>query len=302
MLLSSEIFGQIRKISVFRLTGNKIDYIAVGSDSGRIVILEANLNKNEFTKIHQETFGKTGCRRIVPGEFLATDPKGRAIMIGAIEKQKFVYIINHDLENKMTISSPLEAHKAFSLCFDMIGLDVGYENPLFACIEIDYGDCDNDDSSVNTGEYNKILVYYEMDLGLNHVVRKNYESIDNSAHLLAMIPSGSDGPGGLLVFCENFLVYKKNNHEDRITPYPTRHEHNINRGIMIVSFAIYKRKDTFFYLAHSEIGDIFKISLNYTDGNVHGIQISYFDTTPPGNSIAILYASFLFLASETGDQ
>lgn len=35
-----------------------------------------------FERVHQETFGKTGCRRIVPGQFLAVDPKGRAILIG----------------------------------------------------------------------------------------------------------------------------------------------------------------------------------------------------------------------------
>lgn len=59
-----------------------IDYIVVGSDSGRIVILEYHPSKNMFEKIHQETFGKSGCRRIVPGQFLAVDPKGRAVMIG----------------------------------------------------------------------------------------------------------------------------------------------------------------------------------------------------------------------------
>uniref|UniRef100_A0A8C2HL52 RSE1/DDB1/CPSF1 first beta-propeller domain-containing protein n=1 Tax=Cyprinus carpio TaxID=7962 RepID=A0A8C2HL52_CYPCA len=59
-----------------------IDYVVVGSDSGRIVILEYHPSKNMFEKIHQETFGKSGCRRIVPGQFLAVDPKGRAFMIG----------------------------------------------------------------------------------------------------------------------------------------------------------------------------------------------------------------------------
>lgn len=68
----------------------------MGSDSGRIVILEYDTEHNKFVKIHQETFGKTGCRRIVPGEYLAADPKGRAIMIGAVEKQKYVYILNRD--------------------------------------------------------------------------------------------------------------------------------------------------------------------------------------------------------------
>uniref|UniRef100_A0A672P6K3 RSE1/DDB1/CPSF1 first beta-propeller domain-containing protein n=1 Tax=Sinocyclocheilus grahami TaxID=75366 RepID=A0A672P6K3_SINGR len=58
-----------------------IDYVVVGSDSGCIVILEYHPSKNMFEKIHQEMFSKSGCRRIVPGQFLAVDPKGRAVMI-----------------------------------------------------------------------------------------------------------------------------------------------------------------------------------------------------------------------------
>ena len=54
----------------------------IGSDSGKIVILEYIPAKNTFEKVHQETFGKSGCRRIVPGQYLAIDPKGRAVMIG----------------------------------------------------------------------------------------------------------------------------------------------------------------------------------------------------------------------------
>lgn len=47
-------------------------------------------------QVHEETFGKTGCRRIVPGQYLAVDPNGRAVLIGAVEKQKFVYILTRD--------------------------------------------------------------------------------------------------------------------------------------------------------------------------------------------------------------
>lgn len=54
-----------------------IDYIVVGSDSGRIIILEYNAAKNTLERVHQETFGKSGCRRIVPGQYLAIDPKGK---------------------------------------------------------------------------------------------------------------------------------------------------------------------------------------------------------------------------------
>jgi splicing factor 3B subunit 3 len=66
-LLSTEIFGVIRSLMSFRLTGGAKDYIIVGSDSGRIVILEYQPTKNVFDRVHMETFGKSGCRRIVPG-------------------------------------------------------------------------------------------------------------------------------------------------------------------------------------------------------------------------------------------
>jgi splicing factor 3B subunit 3 len=46
-------------------------------------------SKNIFDKVHQETFGKSGCRRVVPGQHLAIDPKGRAIMIGTYVLTKY---------------------------------------------------------------------------------------------------------------------------------------------------------------------------------------------------------------------
>jgi hypothetical protein len=54
---------------------------------------------------HQETFGKSGARRIVPGQYLATNPKGRAVMIAAMEKSKLVYVLNRDAAANLTISS-----------------------------------------------------------------------------------------------------------------------------------------------------------------------------------------------------
>ncbi|XP_061297172.1 splicing factor 3B subunit 3-like isoform X4 [Pezoporus flaviventris] len=147
-LLTVEVFGVICSLMAFRLTGGTKDYIIVGSDSGRIVILEYQPSKNVFEKIHQETFGKSGCRRIVPGQYLAVDPKGRAVMISAIEKQKLVYILNRDAAARLTISSPLEAHKANTLVYHVVGVDVGFENPMFACLEMDYeiADLANEDT------------------------------------------------------------------------------------------------------------------------------------------------------------
>jgi splicing factor 3B subunit 3 len=146
IITSFNIFGIIRSISPFRLPGSAKDYIVVGSDSGRIAILEYLQDKNTFSVVHMETFGKSGCRRIVPGQYVAVDPKGRAVMIGSMEKSKFVYVLNRDIQSKLTISSPLEAHKSHIITWDIIGVDVGFENPTFACIELDYSEADQDPS------------------------------------------------------------------------------------------------------------------------------------------------------------
>ena len=62
-ILSTEVFGVIRSVAAFRLTGANKDYVVCGSDSGRIVVLAYNAARNCFDKVHQETFGKSGCRQ-----------------------------------------------------------------------------------------------------------------------------------------------------------------------------------------------------------------------------------------------
>ena len=37
------------------------DFVVIGSDSGRFIVLEFNQDLNDFEKVHQETYGKTGC-------------------------------------------------------------------------------------------------------------------------------------------------------------------------------------------------------------------------------------------------
>ena len=145
IICSTNVFGVIRALMPFSLAGTigkEKQYIILAGDSGRIVIFEYNKDRNMFMKIHQETFGKSGCRRIVPGQYLATDPRGRACMISATEKQKLVYVLNRDAAAKLTISSPLEAHKSHNIVFSTCGLDNGFENPIFATIELDYADTD----------------------------------------------------------------------------------------------------------------------------------------------------------------
>lgn len=301
-LLSVEIFGAIRSLAQFRLTGAQKDYIVVGSDSGRIVIFEYNKEKNCFDKVHQETFGKSGCRRIVPGQYLAIDPKGRAVMIGACEKQKLVYVLNRDTAARLTISSPLEAHKSHTITYSICGVDCGFDNPIFAAVELDYSEADQDPTGQAASEAQKHLTFYELDLGLNHVSRKWSEQVDNGANLLVTVPGGGDGPSGVLVCAENFVIYKNQGHPDVRAVIPRRADLPAERGVLIVSAAMHKQKSMFFFLLQTEYGDIFKVTLDHDNDRVKELKIKYFDTIPVTSSLCVLKSGFLFAASEFGNH
>lgn len=143
-----------------------------------------------------------------------------------------------------------------------------------------------------------------MDLGLNHVVRKNMEELPVTAHMLISIPGSTDGPGGLIICCENFLVYKSlttGNKELRV-PFPKRVGAPTDRSLILNCYATHKQKDLFFFILQTELGDLLKLSLKFTQEEVHNIQLQYFDSIPPTISLCILKSGFLFGASENGNQ
>ena len=288
-----------------------LDYIIVGSDSGRIAILEYLPAQNRFSRIHLETFGKSGIRRVIPGQYLAVDPKGRACLIASVEKNKLVYVLNRNAQAELTISSPLEAHKPQTLVFDLIALDVGYDNPIFAGLEVDYSEADQDSTGQALEEIEKILVYYELDLGLNHVVRKWTEPVDRTATKLFQVPGGADGPSGVLVCGEDNITYRHSNQEALRVPIPRRRGvlENPERKRHIVAGAMHKMRGHFFFLLQTEDGDLFKITIEMVEneqgqptGEVKKMKIKYFDTVPTANSLHILKIGFLYVTCETGNH
>ena len=78
------------------------------------------------------------------------------------------------------------------------------------------------------------LTFYELDLGLNHVVRKYSEPLDMFANLLIAVPGGNEGPSGVIICCENYLIYK--NFGDQVDikcPIPRRRVILIDYGLKI---------------------------------------------------------------------
>ena len=265
--------------------------------------------KNTLSRIHCETYGKSGVRRVVPGQYVAVDPKGRACLIASIEKNKLVYVLNRDAQLNLTISSPLEAHKPGAIVFAVTGLDVGYENPIFAALEVDYTEVDQDPTGQQYETLPKTLVYYELDLGLNHVVRKWSDVVDRRSNFLLAVPGGADGPGGILVGTEDYIYYKHQNRETFRIPIPKRKgiphaDKSQSRKNMIITGIMHKMKQTFFSLVQNEDGDIFKITYIFGEdrGRLTGLKIKYFDTVPPAASLCILKSGYLYTATEFGNQ
>ncbi|PWN27033.1 Pre-mRNA-splicing factor RSE1 [Jaminaea rosea] len=317
-IFEQHTFGVVRSLASFRLTGGSKDYLIVGSDSGRITIAELDVKANAFVVVHQETFGRSGSRRIVPGQYIATDPKGRAAMIGAMEKSKLVYILNRDAAANLTISSPLEAHKPNAIIHALVGLDVGYENPTFAALEVDYEEADRDSTGEAAEATQKLLTYYELDLGLNHVVRRWSSPVEKTANHLVQVPGGYnqnterwEGPGGVLVCSEDYITYKHSVGEEHRVPMPRRlnplddngassSSSAPRRGNIVVSSVCHRMKNAFFFLLQNEDGDLFKLTIDHQDEDVRALKIKYFDTVPLASSLVILRAGFLFVAAEFG--
>ncbi|KAH8742188.1 spliceosome factor [Cryptosporidium ryanae] len=297
-ICSTDTFSLIRGISNLRVLGSGRDLVVVTSDSGNIVILCFNNEKNLFERLHSEPYGKSGCRRIIPGHYLAVDPMGRSIMIAAVERQKLIYTLTRKSKDAETldISSPMEAHKSHMICFSITALDVGYENPLFATIEQSYSD---DKGEVET---KKQLIYWEVDLGLNYVLRKASQEISSTSHLLLSVPGSSDGPGGVLI-CDNIgITYCKLGCSNIFCPFPIRFGEVNESGIMIVASALHKLKGFFFILLQTELGDIYRVHFSHDEGIVREIKIFYYDTIPVSNSLLVLRAGYLFAAHEFGNH
>lgn len=209
--------------------------------------------------------------------------------------------MNRDAEQHVTISSPLEAHKAHSIVVDSVGVDNGFDNPVFACIECPL---EEEDAFVQT----RFLVRYELDMGLNCVLRKSSVELEGNPTRVISLPGGGEGPGGVLIASEGMLSHyqwtqgavAKKGASVRI---PQRRRQMVGASL-IVAHCSYRQKGKVFVLVQTEDGDVWKVTPQSSDPGdatkVTRLHALYFDTLPPASSLAVLRNGFLFLASAAG--
>lgn len=220
-----DMFGTIRSLRPFRLLGSKFDYLVVATDSGKFTILRFDVEEKRFVPQVTHTYGHTGCRRAIAGELLAVDLAGRAVMSAGVERQKIVYPLTRDENVPLKIASPLEANAQFTVNFDIASLDVGWDNPIFAALEVSYAEADKDHTGEAAKNAEKLLVYHEFDIGINSMKRSWAESTLRNANRILAVPSGNqneNGPGGSLVLSDGFVAYQKPDHDTLLARIPLR--------------------------------------------------------------------------------
>lgn len=208
-VLSHEIFAQVRQIRNYRPLGSQKDLLIMTSDSGNLTLVEFFEEKDKFQLkvIFNETYFKTGCRRISPGARIEVDVKGRGIFLTANEKNKILFMNKVDHSQALLIESPVEANNENFICFDVKTLDMGYENPLFIALESDYGDPSDPNSSISTGVVTKQVSFYEMDLGLNTLSLSKIIKVDFSAYKILSFPQTSQLTCFVILFDKCMRLY-----------------------------------------------------------------------------------------------
>ncbi|OQO05830.1 hypothetical protein B0A48_09925 [Cryoendolithus antarcticus] len=304
-MVEHDTFSIVRGVGSFRIPGMKEDLLTISSDSGRMSMLRYLHEKNKFERIHLETFGKSGVRRTVPGQYLAVDPRGRCLMMASVEKNKVVYIFQRNSDGEINISSPHEANQMSALCVDVCPLDTGWEHPVFGALEIDYSAVESDPSTAERPE--KHLVYYTVDLGLNHVVRSWSADVDPTANKLFTVPGGAEGPSGVIVCAEGRLYYKHNNHPTMSIAIPTRGGSlEQARKRIIVSGCMFsnKSKRTFFFLLQTDDGDVFKLSMQVEIEQelqqVQSMTLKYYETLPVAREMLLIKKGYIYIVAESG--
>lgn len=276
-------------------------------------MLTYDAEKNRFNRVHLETYGKSGVRRTVPGQYLASDSRGRCMMLASVEKNKVVYMLNRHADGQIIISSPHEANTWGSLCFGICALDTGWEPPVFAALEVEYTEAESDSTGMAYENKEKQLVYYTVDMGLNHVVKSWSESVDYSANMLFGVPGGQHGPSGVLVCAEDRIYYRHDKHAPLCIPIPRRkgptEDPTRKRSIVAGCLHLSKPRNEFFFFLQTEDGDVFKLYMDYeTDerGNPtmipERLNLKYYDTFPVAHQMLLHKKGFLYIAAENGNS
>jgi hypothetical protein len=100
------------------------------------------------------------------------------------------------------------------------------------------------------------------------------------------VPSPGDGPGGIIVCSDNFMTFKNVDQSDIRIPIPRRKGDlsDPERGSIVVTHASLKTKQFTFFLVQTDQGDLFKVTLQYSD-QPDDVSVCFSSPPPPERKI-----------------
>eukprot|EP00960_Hanusia_phi_P004012 117927-Hanusia_phi.AAC.2 len=302
-LCNMDCFAIIRALAASKLPGYDKDCIFLTSDSGKLAMVEYNYNMNQFERIYLETYGRSGCRRMVPGQHLAIDSYGRALVIGSLEKNVVGFQLQLDDANQIVLLPPIRSSSPQRVFVCFTSLDRREDlPPMFASIEVDYVDNSADElqEAVVTS---KRVCFYEIDAGSNTMEVRYNDFIDNSSNLLIPVFNQLSGLFGVLICAENKIALKSPVTDEVVLLIPRRNMLALEQSLMITSYVLMGIQDDMsIFFAQNDIGDLYKITVSLRESVESVLGIEYLDTLPVAQSMIIVRDQYLMLCSEFGNH
>lgn len=166
------------------LQQHSTDLLILGTDIGSLLIMEWTQKGFRSIATHPRPplppWGRTGCRPLSPGAYVACDPKGRAIFTAALQNLKMAYLVNEAADISCPSGGPILSsalqHTSDTLTVALCPIGTGYENPIFVTIEMD-------------SNLQRTLCTWEVDLGLRSLVLRRTTKLSPLSSLLLPLPN-----------------------------------------------------------------------------------------------------------------
>jgi splicing factor 3B subunit 3 len=157
----------------------------------------------------------------------------------------------------------------------------------------------------------KQLVYYTVDLGLNHVVKSWSDTVDYTANMIFGVPGGQDGPSGVIVCCEDRIFYRHDKNQPLCIPIPRRQgpteDPHRKRFIVAGCPFLNRSQRKYFFLLQTDDGDVFKLTITMVldaagreTSQPERLILKYYDTYPIAKQMLLIRKGYLYIAAENG--
>ncbi|SCU79726.1 LADA_0B02784g1_1 [Lachancea dasiensis] len=300
-LTSVPIFATITAMQSLPVETN-YSYLVLVTDAGNLSLLQF-VNDMGTIRLHSlfnEPFSRSGLRRVAPQRYLQVDPQGRCLFLSATERNRLCYQTDFK-NNTLNVSSPLEFRKPNCITIATAVCDVAFDNPVYACLEIDCAD------------QSRHLAFYMLDVGLNHIIQQQQYAVPQDTNFIFTVPN-----------LEKYGINTrpsshKNDFDDMINPFvimattdrlllqdarglfklqvmlPVR-----STSVTIISAAVHKLKKEFFMLLQAHNGDLYKVKIvpNEAESLVPLLSVSFFDNIEPSSKLHIFRNGLLMALQE----